>query len=732
MTILSVDENAEERGSPAAEYLMRARPHLSRLLGKWTGVVRYFPDFEWSEESFIYNLFRGYESIFGRRWGIKAEASCAPIFDEEDRIVGVTYQFHSWEALLVNAEQVVRNLFTLPKFKVVRVMIPVFAPAGNFRLPNPSSPYLFAIAFDTSNAGASAINNPTWSYTVTGANPCLVVSARASGASTIQSASYNSVALSKWKAVAPQAGVVAGVEIWALLNPATGSSLTVSVTGQNDGCRGMCASYSGVAQTGQPDSSASTDYTSNQTLFTATTTVVLPNCWLVGGSNDNVGSGETGGSGTTQRQAAGGLTISDSNGTVGTGSQSLNTNIGTGRGSIIAVSMAPALPVTDTISVTDSSAVSDTPTIQEVDNISVTDSTAVSDTPTIRTFSFVNVTDSTAVSDTPTIRTISNVSVTDSSAVSDTPTIQMFSFVSVTDSTAVSDTPTVLIPILVISVSDSTTVTDTPTIEEISYINVSDSTVVSDTPTLSPKSYVSVTDSTAVGDTPTIEVFSFVSVTDSTAVTDTPTVEIVKQVSVSDSTAVSDTPTIEIISYVSVQDSTVVSDVPTILIPTLFISVSDSTAVSDVSTMREVSYISVSDSTAVSDSPALSIVVSAAVSDTTAVTDSPTVEIVSYVSVTDSTPVSDTPAISVRTFVSVQDSTAVSDVLEIETIEEGVVVQDSTAVSDSPTLRVITTISVQDTVTVTDSASVRRPPGVKYIVLQLGFQFADYTLIADA
>ncbi len=83
-------------------------------------------------------------------------------------------------------------------------------------------------------------------------------------------------------------------------------------------------------------------------------------------------------------------------------------------------------------------------------------------------------------------------------------------------------------------------------------------------------------------------------------------------------------------------------------------------------------------------------------------------------------------------YVNVSDTTAVTDSVVLEDIEEGVVVQDTVTVTDTVHLSILILIHVQDTVTVNDSAQVRRPPNIKYTVLQLGFKFGYYEITADA
>jgi hypothetical protein len=85
------------------------------------------------------------------------------------------------------------------------------------------------------------------------------------------------------------------------------------------------SAYSGAKQTGVPDSHNKLGVTA--ATITVSTTVVLPNSWLVMATSDNTGT-ITGGTGTTVRaeDSSRGGGIVDSNGSVGSGSQSLIVN----------------------------------------------------------------------------------------------------------------------------------------------------------------------------------------------------------------------------------------------------------------------------------------------------------------------------------------------------------------------------------------------------------------------
>lgn len=200
-----------------------------------------------------------------------------------------------------------------------------------------------AIAYDAVSVGNTA-NSPiasplSWNHTISGANTVLLLGIEMSG-KTPSAVTYNGVAMTLLDSV-----VLGGNNqyFYGLLNPATGTnSISVSWSGGNDYVSGEATSYTGVKQTGLPDSYANKTQTSGSSI-TQSTTVVDSSCWIVtwGRHSD---SNATAGSGITMRnqQGLGGqLWIGDSNGTVGTGSQSVTVN-GTGGAQVLMmVSIAP-------------------------------------------------------------------------------------------------------------------------------------------------------------------------------------------------------------------------------------------------------------------------------------------------------------------------------------------------------------------------------------------------------
>jgi len=111
------------------------------------------------------------------------------------------------------------------------------------------------------------------------------------------------------------------IRAWYYINPPT-SSTAYSGVSAGDKTEIHVLLYKGAKQTGIPDSSATLDDT-NPNPFTISTTVVAANSWIVSMARDYISGAHTAGTGTTLRQAGIGASTGDSNGTVGTGSQSM-------------------------------------------------------------------------------------------------------------------------------------------------------------------------------------------------------------------------------------------------------------------------------------------------------------------------------------------------------------------------------------------------------------------------
>lgn len=203
-----------------------------------------------------------------------------------------------------------------------------------------------AIAIDVANESFANASSLTYSHTVTGSNTLLIVGWYAfNTTATFSSVTYNGVAMSQL-ATRGADGTGGEIYLYGLLNPTTGANnivISYSGTKQIFACS---ASYTGVKQSGLPDSS--TTNTNSGTSVTTTTTTVADNTWLVAISRQNGGT-TVAGTNTFLRKAnstSPDVVLVDSNSAqTPAGSHSLQTTFGSAKTFYHALaSFAPAPP----------------------------------------------------------------------------------------------------------------------------------------------------------------------------------------------------------------------------------------------------------------------------------------------------------------------------------------------------------------------------------------------------
>lgn len=205
--------------------------------------------------------------------------------------------------------------------------------------------FALAIAYDTATAGTDSTTSPiNLTHVSTGSNLFFLqsIGSDPGGTDDVTAASYNSVSSTKlggtntWftdgqQWLYYQYGVAAG-------------SATASTSFSGATSHGLAtATYTGASQSGFPDSE---NYGSVAgASLTVSTTVVTSDCWLIAACAYTIWSGTPGGAGTTVRITSSTRAgIADSNGIVGTGSQSLIINgLNAGQyGALRVCSLAPA------------------------------------------------------------------------------------------------------------------------------------------------------------------------------------------------------------------------------------------------------------------------------------------------------------------------------------------------------------------------------------------------------
>ena len=228
-------------------------------------------DFEWSNKSWTHNFFRGLEFLFGRKYGIRPEFSA-----HIDKNGKTTVYVHSLEASIAYFETYVREFVSSFKLVPVEIYIPQLAPAG-FPM-RVSSPYLFAITYDSSAFTAFGASPQTVSLTCAGSN--LILGMHSATLNDTSSApTYNSVSSTTASIASsyPGAGRF-GVRGYYLIAPATGAN-TASFGTSAGSIEGFVGSYSGAKQSGQPDSTGVTNTTSANTITTSVT-IVADQSWV--------------------------------------------------------------------------------------------------------------------------------------------------------------------------------------------------------------------------------------------------------------------------------------------------------------------------------------------------------------------------------------------------------------------------------------------------------------------
>ena len=212
-----------------------------------------------------------------------------------------------------------------------------------------------AIALDTASTALvfRGSHSISWSHTVgSGDNRILLVaiSTIATSGAQIDSCTFNGVAMTALNTnVYISTGTTRPMSWFYMIAPPVGTYTIASSNNQGDfpttnDIRGAAVSYSGVAQTGFPDSKNANFDTSNVTSITTNTTVVASNCWLVGfGESQGTITASTGATERAKTSNADGfIGVFDSNGTVGTGSQGMALTVGTAYVGFFVASMAPA------------------------------------------------------------------------------------------------------------------------------------------------------------------------------------------------------------------------------------------------------------------------------------------------------------------------------------------------------------------------------------------------------
>ena len=183
-----------------------------------------------------------------------------------------------------------------------------------------------AIAFDAAVNGGLVFpgTSLTWSHTCSGSDRILFVGVVGGTTDTVTGVTYDGVAMTLVNKC------VAGADFYSylfyLIAPSTGAH-NVVISASSGLIIGLSSSYTGVSQTGQPDSSSTKISTVASATYTQSTTTVADNSWTIFHLRESTGRDATAGAGTVTRieYGAAGAHICDSGGAITpAGSSSLN------------------------------------------------------------------------------------------------------------------------------------------------------------------------------------------------------------------------------------------------------------------------------------------------------------------------------------------------------------------------------------------------------------------------
>lgn len=203
-----------------------------------------------------------------------------------------------------------------------------------------------AIAFDAASGANTASNASSinWNHTIAGSDTVLFVFVETGNNSP--TVTFNGVSMTQML-TDNTSGYYS--YLFGLVAPSSGThTVVVTLNSGTNVIVGSSASYTGMNQSLTPDSS-NTGNAFGAGNVTLTTTVVGSNAWLIMGAGGGVGTPMSAGSGTTMRDSQAnavpiGDGLCDSNGTVGTGSQSLTILNSSPIMSAVIVSMLPSSP----------------------------------------------------------------------------------------------------------------------------------------------------------------------------------------------------------------------------------------------------------------------------------------------------------------------------------------------------------------------------------------------------
>ena len=338
------------------------RIHCLSFAEKVTGTVRHFPKMEWSDKSYVHNVFRSFEYFFGKDIQIRPYSSIS-VQEVEKGVVTVRKEFFCVEAVLAEIETKIRQALGLlapsPTYPYLQKPAIAFATlvflgiAIKVKGENALVPFFVgAIAYD--NAGGASQGSGTsltYSYTTSGSNRLMFTSSYGGADGTnITGKTYNSTAMTFLGKVQYPANN-SYCHVYYLVAPSTGANNVVVSYNINARMASVTVTYTGAAQS-SPIDNWTTKTQANNNVISQAITVSTANCWGYAaeeGSNLTYASVSGNNAITTKR---GGyddaVVVGDSNGTISTGSVTMGFTGSSNHRGILVLAFKPAVTITTT------------------------------------------------------------------------------------------------------------------------------------------------------------------------------------------------------------------------------------------------------------------------------------------------------------------------------------------------------------------------------------------------
>lgn len=304
---------------------------LPKIIAILTRHTRYIPDADWSNgASYVHDFFRFYEQIFGRRYGIRAEAKLETGFDEAGKYF-IKRSFFTTEALLAHTESVIRAYIQNIGSKIAEqdkklqyAIVNIFGYEVKFAADLQPIGYRFAIGYDNkSNVQVVSGTTQTYSFTTSGSDRALFGLGICVG-DDLTGLTYAGVSTTAMADV--KNGTDLRLFTYKLANPATGANNAVWSQTTSGTFVTAVQSYTGVDQTTPAGTPVTATDASADTNFTGTITTTTADSWIAAFIREDTGSATfTAGANTVVRvdNVGNGLHSCDSGAAVAVGSNTL-------------------------------------------------------------------------------------------------------------------------------------------------------------------------------------------------------------------------------------------------------------------------------------------------------------------------------------------------------------------------------------------------------------------------